>query len=216
MMALQKQFDLQSREARSLSARDLEIKSLSATRFPRRGYLECGRLQKHQNSRTTPCNRSTGSSLSPLQKMRSFLSLLPLSGLLIPVQSLYFFIDGTTPKCFYEELPKDTIVVGHYSAEEFNADHNGYVKSEWLNIFISVDVRPHSHNCHPPFGNQMLTLSHRKSSTTTTASSPKEVPQQGASLSQPPTPATTRSASRPRTRPATLGGSMGKLSEASS
>lgn len=28
------------------------------------------------------------------------------------VQALYFYIDGTTPKCFYEELPKDTLVVG--------------------------------------------------------------------------------------------------------
>jgi p24 family protein alpha len=83
--------------------------------------------------------------------MRSFLSLLPLSGFLIPVQSLYFYIDGTTPKCFYEELPKDTMVVGHYSAEEFDADHNAYVKSDWLNIFISVDVRLPSHNEHSPF-----------------------------------------------------------------
>jgi p24 family protein alpha len=81
--------------------------------------------------------------------MRSFLSLLPLSGFLIPVQSLYFYIEGTTPKCFYEELPKDTMVVGHYSAEEFNTDHNAYVKSDWLNIFISVDVRFFSLNRQP-------------------------------------------------------------------
>ena len=82
--------------------------------------------------------------------MRSFLSLLPLSGFLIPVQSLYFYIEGTTPKCFYEELPKDTMVVGHYSAEEFNIDNNAYVKSDWLNIFISVDVRFFSPNRQPP------------------------------------------------------------------
>lgn len=73
--------------------------------------------------------------------MRSLLSLLLLSGLLIPVQSLYFYIEGTTPKCFYEELPKDTLVVGHYTAEEFNVDRNAYIKSDWLNIYISVDVR---------------------------------------------------------------------------
>jgi len=82
--------------------------------------------------------------------MRSFLSLLPFSSLLIPVQSLYFYIDGTTPKCFYEELPKDTMVVGHYSAEEFNVDQSAYVKSDWLNIFISVDVRLPSHKYHTP------------------------------------------------------------------
>ena len=28
------------------------------------------------------------------------------------VTALYFLIDGTTEKCFYEDLPKDTIVVG--------------------------------------------------------------------------------------------------------
>lgn len=32
--------------------------------------------------------------------------------LLSPVQALYFYLDGTAPKCFYEELPKDTLVVG--------------------------------------------------------------------------------------------------------
>lgn len=71
--------------------------------------------------------------------MRSLLSLLSLSIFLAPVQSLYFYIEGTTPKCFFEELPKDTLVVGHYSAEEFNLDLNSYVKNDQLNIFISVD-----------------------------------------------------------------------------
>ena len=28
------------------------------------------------------------------------------------VNALYFLIDGTNEKCFYEDLPKDTIVVG--------------------------------------------------------------------------------------------------------
>lgn len=72
--------------------------------------------------------------------MRSIFPLLSLSALLVPVQSLYFYIDGTTPKCFYEELPKDTLVVGHYSAEEFNIDLNQYVKNDALNIHITVDV----------------------------------------------------------------------------
>ena len=30
------------------------------------------------------------------------------------VTALYFLIDGTSEKCFYEDLPKDTIVVGKY------------------------------------------------------------------------------------------------------
>jgi hypothetical protein len=32
--------------------------------------------------------------------------------MLYPTSALYFYLDGTTPKCFYEELPKDTMVVG--------------------------------------------------------------------------------------------------------
>ena len=40
------------------------------------------------------------------------LSLLALFSMLCPTSALYFYLDGTTPKCFYEELPKDTLVVG--------------------------------------------------------------------------------------------------------
>lgn len=38
--------------------------------------------------------------------------ILILLSLAIPTNALYFYIEGTTPKCFYEELPKDTMVVG--------------------------------------------------------------------------------------------------------
>ena len=39
--------------------------------------------------------------------------LLCLVGcLLIPVNGLYFYLDSTEPKCFFEDLPKDTLVVG--------------------------------------------------------------------------------------------------------
>jgi hypothetical protein len=31
------------------------------------------------------------------------------------VSGLYFYIDGTSPKCFFEDLPKDTLVVGVFS-----------------------------------------------------------------------------------------------------
>lgn len=72
--------------------------------------------------------------------MRSIIPLLSLSALLVPVQSLYFYIDGTTPKCFFEELPKDTLVVGHFSAEEFDEDRKTWTKHDALNILITVDV----------------------------------------------------------------------------
>jgi len=78
--------------------------------------------------------------------MRSIIPLLSLSALLAPVQSLYFYVDGNTPKCFFEELPKDTLVVGHYTAEEYDEDRKTWSKHEGLNIFISVDVRLVLHN----------------------------------------------------------------------
>ena len=84
--------------------------------------------------------------------MRSIFPLLSLSALLAPVQSLYFYIDGSNPKCFFEELPKDTLVVGHYTAEEWDDNINGWAKHDGINIFISVDVRlPHliSVTTHP-------------------------------------------------------------------
>jgi len=47
----------------------------------------------------------------PLGLLQSMLLILVL-GLTVPTQALYFYLEGTTPKCFYEELPKDTLVVG--------------------------------------------------------------------------------------------------------
>lgn len=69
--------------------------------------------------------------------MRSFLPLLSLGAV---AQALHFFIDGTSPKCFYEELPKDTLVVGHYTAEEWDDQRHSWQKHDGINIFISVDV----------------------------------------------------------------------------
>ena len=42
-------------------------------------------------------------------------TLVALSSLFTSSQALYFYLDGTSPKCFYEDLPKDTLVVGMYS-----------------------------------------------------------------------------------------------------
>ncbi|KAJ9156186.1 Transmembrane emp24 domain-containing protein 9 [Pleurostoma richardsiae] len=68
--------------------------------------------------------------------MRAFFPLLALSSV---AQALYFYIDGTTPKCFYEELPKDTLVVGHYNAEEWDDHRQAWWKHDGLSIYISVD-----------------------------------------------------------------------------
>ncbi|KAI1817395.1 emp24/gp25L/p24 family/GOLD [Poronia punctata] len=66
-------------------------------------------------------------------------AILPLLSLGTVAQALFFFIDGTAPKCFYEELPKDTLVVGHYDAGEFDAKTGQYSEHDGLSIYISVD-----------------------------------------------------------------------------
>lgn len=68
--------------------------------------------------------------------MRAFLPLLSLAAV---ANALYFYIDGVTPKCFFEELPKDTLVVGHYTAEEWDDRINGWAKHDGISIYISVD-----------------------------------------------------------------------------
>ncbi|KAK3350170.1 emp24/gp25L/p24 family/GOLD-domain-containing protein [Lasiosphaeria hispida] len=65
--------------------------------------------------------------------------LLPLLSLGTLAQALYFYIDGTSPKCFFEELPKDTLVVGHYTAEEFDESRQSWSKHDNIAIYISVD-----------------------------------------------------------------------------
>lgn len=66
-------------------------------------------------------------------------SLLPILTLGAVANALHFFIDGVTPKCFYEELPKDTLVVGHYTAEEWDERISAWKKHDAISIYISVD-----------------------------------------------------------------------------
>ncbi|KAK1817598.1 emp24p/erv25p-related protein [Friedmanniomyces endolithicus] len=93
--------------------------------------------------------------------MWSPFSLLSLAALLIPSQALYFYIDGPTQKCFFEELPKDTLVVGRhidratttsgspttrlttragtFSATQWNDQSRAYGTNPDMGIFITVD-----------------------------------------------------------------------------
>ncbi|KAL1881440.1 hypothetical protein VTK73DRAFT_3958 [Phialemonium thermophilum] len=68
--------------------------------------------------------------------MRALIALLSLSSV---AQALYFYIDGTTPKCFFEDLPKDTLVVGHYTAEEFDDRRQAWTEHEGLQVYFSVE-----------------------------------------------------------------------------
>ncbi|KAK0701484.1 emp24/gp25L/p24 family/GOLD-domain-containing protein [Apiosordaria backusii] len=66
-------------------------------------------------------------------------AILPLLSLASMAQALYFYIDVTTPRCFFEELPKDTLVVGHYVAEEWDDQRRAWSKHDGISIYISVD-----------------------------------------------------------------------------
>lgn len=44
--------------------------------------------------------------------MISLIPFFSLALLFSQARALYFYIDGPTQKCFFEELPKDTLVVG--------------------------------------------------------------------------------------------------------
>ncbi|KAK5116676.1 hypothetical protein LTR62_007350 [Meristemomyces frigidus] len=74
--------------------------------------------------------------------MWSSLSLLSLAALLVPAQALYFYIDGPTQKCFFEELPKDTLVVGTFKATQWNEQSRSYVQNPDMGIYITVDEVP--------------------------------------------------------------------------
>lgn len=71
--------------------------------------------------------------------MKALLPLLTWSALCSPVLSIYFFLDGNHPKCFYEELTRGTLVVGDYTAEEFDSQTHTWTKHDGLTNYISVD-----------------------------------------------------------------------------
>jgi hypothetical protein len=59
---------------------------------------------------TRPDRRRNTHKFSPATMWPSFIAGLAL--LASQAQALYFYIDGPSQKCFFEELPKDTLVVG--------------------------------------------------------------------------------------------------------
>lgn len=46
--------------------------------------------------------------------LTSILAVLAILCLSVPADALYFYMGEKQTKCFFEELPKDTLVVGTY------------------------------------------------------------------------------------------------------
>jgi hypothetical protein len=59
---------------------------------------------------------------------------------IIQVQSLYFHIKETEKKCFIEEVPDETLVVGKYKVQIFDRDSNQYLQTS-PGIGMHVEVK---------------------------------------------------------------------------
>ncbi|KAF1849981.1 uncharacterized protein K460DRAFT_271659 [Cucurbitaria berberidis CBS 394.84] len=66
-------------------------------------------------------------------------TVLLAAALAVPAQALHFFMDGATQKCFYEELPKDTLVVGHYHVEAWEDATKSYQTKQDVGVFVTVE-----------------------------------------------------------------------------
>ncbi|KXT16684.1 hypothetical protein AC579_8027, partial [Pseudocercospora musae] len=71
--------------------------------------------------------------------MWSISSIASAALLFAHTQALYFYIDGPSQKCFFEELPKDTLVVGHFKATLYDHNTRTYQPNNDMGIYITVD-----------------------------------------------------------------------------
>ncbi|KAL2838138.1 emp24/gp25L/p24 family/GOLD-domain-containing protein [Aspergillus pseudodeflectus] len=71
--------------------------------------------------------------------LSSALAVYAILCLSLPVNALYFYVDGRQTRCFYEELPKDTLVVGTYSSEVVDQASGTYAVDPSLKMLITVD-----------------------------------------------------------------------------
>ena len=111
------------------------------------------------------------------------LAFIILLNLIVSSQALHFYLDGASsaPKCFYEELPKDTMVVGTHKRLPF-PEHSscfhaiGYARSLFPKAITqpsSTPLKPHNTKPIPPSPSPSRLT---RPSTTTTASSTPAVP----------------------------------------
>lgn len=74
--------------------------------------------------------------------MKSITSII-LAAFLVLLQvtnGLHFYLRTGETRCFFEELPQDSLVVGKIDASEYNEATNDYHKNQNLRVEITVDV----------------------------------------------------------------------------
>ncbi|ANZ75389.1 BA75_02602T0 [Komagataella pastoris] len=73
--------------------------------------------------------------------------LLTLLFLLVGItNAFHFYVDTDETKCFYEELPKDTIAVGKYEVYELNLNTREYEKVNNLKVELTVEELFHNNH----------------------------------------------------------------------
>lgn len=70
---------------------------------------------------------------------RRILSLLSLFSLLSACRALYFHIAETEKKCFIEEIPDETMVIGRYKVQLYDPNTKGY--GDYPNIGMHVEAK---------------------------------------------------------------------------
>jgi len=71
--------------------------------------------------------------------LRAWCSLALLFLFATTSSALHFYLDLDEKRCFIEELPTDTVVEGHYRAQEWHEEEQQYKNNPSLGISISVD-----------------------------------------------------------------------------
>jgi p24 family protein alpha len=74
------------------------------------------------------------------QRISVALAALTLTLMFVGVQPLYFHIRETERKCFIEEVPDETLVVGKYKVQIFDRNTNDYMPTT-QGIGMHVEVR---------------------------------------------------------------------------
>ncbi|ODQ65053.1 hypothetical protein NADFUDRAFT_83153 [Nadsonia fulvescens var. elongata DSM 6958] len=71
--------------------------------------------------------------------MKLLFLVLAITAVFSPVSALHFYLDGGEQRCFFEELPKGTIVVGKYDAKEYDQNSGSYSQPDNLGIHLTVE-----------------------------------------------------------------------------
>ncbi|KAF1796466.1 emp24/gp25L/p24 family/GOLD-domain-containing protein [Mucor lusitanicus] len=71
--------------------------------------------------------------------------VLLVAYLAVGTQALYFYLEGSEKKCFIEDLPKETMVIGIYKSEQFSVAQNKWIENDELKIEITVEELPQGH-----------------------------------------------------------------------